>query len=198
MSYDDYGFKPLKENENEINLIANLVNNKLLTRTLLSGADADESHLKSLDLSKFKYIHFATHGFVNTYNSGLSGLALTNASKTGEDNILYTSEIYNLNLKADLVCLSACETGLGQNAPGEGLIGLGRAFFYSGAHNLLVSLWKVPDESTSQFMIDFYQKFFNPDGHFSTSLRQAKLKMIKTPSYQNPYYWAPFILIGSN
>ncbi len=198
MTYNDYGFQPLRENENEINLIANLENNKSLTRTLLSGENADESHLKKLDLSKFRYIHFATHGFANVSNSGLSGLALTNAGHGGEDNILYTSEIYNLNLHAELVCLSACETGLGQNTPGEGLVGLGRAFFYSGAHNLLVSLWKVPDESTSQFMIDFYQQFFNPSSHFATSLRQAKLKMLKTPTYQNPYYWAPFILIGSN
>jgi CHAT domain-containing protein len=198
MSYDDYGFQPLKENENEINLIAGLVNSKSVTRTVLSGDDANEAQIKHLDLSKYKYIHFATHGFVNTYNPGLSGLALTNTGKAGEDNILFTSEIYNLNLRADLVCLSACETGLGENAPGEGLIGLGRAFFYSGAHNLLVSLWKVPDESTSQFMIDFYQKFFNPDAHLSNSLRLAKLKMIKSSAYQNPYYWAPFVLVGSN
>jgi CHAT domain-containing protein/Tfp pilus assembly protein PilF len=197
MSYDEFGFQPLKENVNEINLIGSSLSSAV-PHTLLSGNEADEAHIKKLDLSKFNYIHFATHGFVNANNSGLSGMALTNSGEASEDNILYTAEIYNLNLKAKLVCLSACETGLGQTTPGEGLIGLGRAFFYSGAQNLLVSLWKVPDESTSQFMIDFYKYLFGQSNEIQSSLRQAKLKMLKTQKYHSPYYWAPFILIGSN
>jgi CHAT domain-containing protein/Tfp pilus assembly protein PilF len=196
-SYDDFGFPPLTENIHEVNLIGSLMDNRSVKQTVLRGSDATEAHLKKLDLSQFKYVHFATHGFVNAQKTGLSGLALTNLDAGTEDNILYTSEIYNLNLKAELVCLSACETGLGQNEHGEGLIGLGRAFFYSGARNLLVSLWKVPDESTAQFMIDFYKYTFDQSEHFQSSLQKAKLEMLKSKKYQSPYYWAPFILIGS-
>jgi CHAT domain-containing protein len=108
---------------------------------------------------------------------------------------LYTSEIYRLTMNAELVCLSACETGLGQQSSGEGLMGLGRAFLYAGARNLLVSLWKVPDESTSELMVDFYRTLFLRK-KLSGSLRQAKLEMLKNPAYQSPFYWAPFVLIG--
>jgi CHAT domain-containing protein len=201
-SYESFGFQPLKENETEISLIKEVADQST-NSLLLSGENANEEQLKKINLSKFNYIHFATHGFVNSSNAGFSGLALTNAGKS-EDNILYGSEIYNLNMRADLVCLSACETGLGQRMSGEGLMGLGRAFFYAGARNLLVSLWKVPDKSTSLFMIDFYKQLFNDKNrastskdNFSASLRNAKLKMIKNPVYQNPHYWAPFILVGS-
>lgn len=195
-SYESFGFQPLNENETEISMIKE-VTDRSSKSVLLNGENATEEQLKKINLGKFKYIHFATHGFVNSSNAHFSGLALTNAGKN-EDNILYSSEIYNLNMQADLVCLSACETGLGQNLSGEGLIGLGRAFFYAGARNLMVSLWKVPDKSTSLFMIDFYQQLFSSKSNHSSSLRKAKLKMIKSQSYQNPYYWAPFILIGSH
>ncbi len=196
VQYDDFGFQPLAENKNEIDLIENLTG-KSADNLLLSGDGANEQQIKKLNLSRYRYIHFATHGFIDHNLSGLSGLALTNSGER-EDNVLYSSEIYNLTMRADLVCLSACETGLGQNALGEGLIGLGRAFFYSGARNLLVSLWKVPDKSTSLFMVDFYKTLLPSKSRTSASLRQAKLSMLKNPLYQNPYYWAPFILIGGN
>ncbi|MFM8911870.1 MAG: CHAT domain-containing protein [Flammeovirgaceae bacterium] len=164
--------------------------------TLLRGEAATESRVKKVDLVRYKYIHFATHGFVDVSGHG-SGLALTNADAS-EDNLLMSAEIYNLALRAELVCLSACETGLGNNANGEGLMGLGRAFFYAGARNLLVSLWKVPDRSTALFMVDFYQTLFVRRLSMASSLRAAKLKMIKSSEYHSPHYWAPFVLIGSN
>ena len=94
--------------------------------------------------------------------------------------------------------LSACETGLGKVAKGEGIVGLSRALLYAGADNLMVSLWPVADQSTSDLMIDFYQRhlFSENNDRFSGALRQAKLKMMRSENYQRPYFWAPFILVG--
>ncbi|MBS1554933.1 MAG: CHAT domain-containing protein [Bacteroidetes bacterium] len=195
VAYNDFDFQPLQENEGEVMSIVSLAQQK--NATLLTGEQATEGRIKKIDLVRYRYIHFATHGFVDHGGQGNSGLALTNADAS-EDNLLLSSEIYGLSMQAELVCLSACETGLGDNVPGEGLMGLGRAFFYAGARNLLVSLWKVPDKSTSLFMIDFYNELFIKRLSLSTSLRQAKLKMIKTKEYNSPYYWAPFVLTGAN
>ncbi|MFC2152873.1 CHAT domain-containing protein, partial [Bacteroidota bacterium] len=144
-------------------------------------------------------LHFATHGFVNTEKPELSGIFLAQDSTLSEDGILYQGEIYNLDLNADLTVLSACETGLGQIKKGEGLIGLTRALLYAGSKNIIVSLWKVADDSTSDLMIDFYKNLLEEDqetAEFSKALQQAKLKMIEEGEYAHPFYWSPFILIG--
>ncbi len=93
-----------------------------------------------------------------------------------------------------MVTLSACETGLGKISKGEGIIGLSRALIYAGAKNIVVSLWKVSDNSTAELMIDFYDRLNG--NNFSESLREAKMELMKDPKYADPYYWAPFILIG--
>lgn len=159
--------------------------------------EAKEEKLKSRALSDYRFLHFATHGLVNKKNPKLSGLILTREdSSSQEDGILHLNEIYNLNLNADLVVLSACETGRGQVAKGEGIIGLTRGFLYAGASNLLVSLWQVSDATTADLMVDFYDKML---GGMSKpeALREAKLQMLRRhPEYAKPYYWAPFILVG--
>ncbi len=159
--------------------------------------EAKEEKLKLRDLSAYRFLHFATHGLVNEKNPKLSGLVLTREDSTSkEDGILHLGEIYNLKLNAELVVLSACETGLGQVAKGEGIIGLTRGFLYAGAANLLVSLWQVSDVTTADLMVDFYDKML---GGMSKpeALREAKLQMIlRHPEYAKPYYWAPFILVG--
>jgi CHAT domain-containing protein/Tfp pilus assembly protein PilF len=159
--------------------------------------EAKEEKLKSPDLSSYRFLHFATHGLVNEKNPKLSGLILTQEDTTSkEDGILHLGEIYNLNLNADLVVLSACETGLGQIAHGEGIIGLTRGFLYAGASNVLVSLWQVSDMTTSDLMMDFYDKMLGGMSK-AEALREAKLQMIRRdPGYAKPYYWAPFILVG--
>ena len=134
--------------------------------------------LKSWPLGQYRYVHFATHGFVNESIPELSGLMLAQDETVQEDGMLHLGEIYNLQLNADLVTLSACETGLGKMAYGEGLIGLARGFLYAGAQNLLVSLWEVNDLSTARLMTDFYI-FFNEGGGKEESLRAAKLAMIE-------------------
>ncbi|MEP1033488.1 CHAT domain-containing tetratricopeptide repeat protein [Ekhidna sp.] len=158
--------------------------------------DAREENLKDPDLGRYKYIHLATHGFVNDETPELSGLVLSQIADSEQDGILYVGEIYNLSWNADLVSLSACETGLGKVVKGEGIIGLTRAFMYAGAENVLVSLWKVSDASTSQLMIDFYNQLLTNSSK-SEALRRAKLNLIKSKQYSAPYYWAPFVLIGN-
>ncbi len=156
---------------------------------------ANEEVVKSGRLKDFSYLHFATHGFVNEATPAFSGVFLSQNQNSSEDCILFAAEIYNLELSADLVTLSACETGLGKFAYGEGIVGLTRAFLFAGAKNLLVSQWKVSDESTAKLMVDFYQRLLKGTNK-SEALREAKLNLIKNPEFSAPYFWAPFVLIG--
>ena len=160
--------------------------------------NATEKKFKNEDLRRYKYLHFATHGMVNESKPQLSRIFLKNSEDDDEDGSLFSGEIYNINIHADLVCLSACETGLGKVSKGEGIIGLSRALLYAGAENLIVSLWTVADKSTSELMIDFYNNHLHTTTYntFSGALRKAKLKLIQNQEFSRPYYWAPFVLIG--
>src|SRR6185436_4310591 len=158
--------------------------------------EAKEASIKGKELSHYKYIHLATHGVVNDEFPELSALLLAQDSTAEEDGILYSGEIYGLEWNAELVTLSACETGLGKIAEGEGILGLTRGFIYAGAKNLMVSLWRVSDASTSRLMIEFYNHLLTgktkPD-----ALKKAKLKLLRSKEFHHPYYWAPFVLIGN-
>ena len=157
--------------------------------------DASERNLKIEELAKYKYLHLATHGVVNESEPALSRIFLN--PDGDEDGSLYAGEIYNLKIDADLVTLSACETGLGKVAKGEGIVGLSRALQYAGANNIIVSLWQVSDASTSQMMIEFYKYNLSNDHHgYNAALRTAKLSLLNSDDYNRPYYWAPFILVG--
>jgi len=184
----------------------NNIKDNFTTRNFVSDAylnkEASEAKLKYTKLTDYKFIHIATHGFVNSETPELSGLLLSKNQITGDDGILYTGEIYNLELNSDLVVMSACETGLGKISKGEGVIGLSRAILYAGAKNIIVSLWQVSDESTSILMEDFYNNILNNNLDFNTIvdlsdyLHDAKIKMIEANIYPHPYYWSSFILIG--
>jgi CHAT domain-containing protein len=146
-------------------------------------------------LKDYSLIHLATHGIVDETSPELSRIYLQSDSEA-EDGNLFAGEIYNLQLNANLVSLSACQTGLGKISKGEGVIGLSRALVYAGAKNIIVSFWSVADESTAELMTDFYKYLLeNPSASYSSDLRQAKLGMLNS-KYASPYYWAPFILIG--
>lgn len=188
----------LPGSENEINEIKYLFKSKEHDTMVLTDAQATEINLKSQELHKYKYLHFATHGVVDESRPELSRIFLRPTYNDIEDGSLYSGEIYNINIHADLVCLSACQTGLGKLSRGEGIIGLSRALLYAGAENLVVSLWTVSDNSTSKLMIDFYNNhlYSSSFNTFSGALRKAKLKLISDPQFSRPYYWAPFILIG--
>jgi CHAT domain-containing protein len=190
--------RPLPATETETEAIFKLYNGNNLKAKVLLHSNANEKSIKSGELEQYKVLHFATHGFVNSERPELSGLLLAQDTTGGEDGVLYSGEIYNLKLNADLVVLSACETGLGKIQKGEGIIGLTRALLYAGAKNIIVSLWQVPDNSTSDLMVDFYKNLLISKGQlsYSEALRNAKLKMISEGSNTNPYFWSPFILIG--
>ncbi|MFO7827008.1 MAG: CHAT domain-containing tetratricopeptide repeat protein [Bacteroidales bacterium] len=190
---------PLPGTESEVQSIFSEFDEKGKKAVVQFKQNANEEFVKSGGLKNYKYLHFATHGFVNTEKPELSGIFLAQDSTLNEDGILYQGEIYNLDLNADLTVLSACETGLGQIKKGEGLIGLTRALLYAGSKNIIVSLWKVADNSTSDLMVDFYKNLLEEELEkqaFSHALQQAKLKMINEEKYAHPFYWSPFILIG--
>jgi len=204
VDFSSHANSPMKLNnlpgsENEINEIKYLFKAANRGARVLVNEQATENQLKSEELKKYKYLHFATHGMVNESKPELSRIFLrVSNNDSSEDGSLFSGEIYNIDINADLVCLSACETGLGKISKGEGIIGLSRALLYAGAENLIVSLWTVADESTSKLMIDFYNNHLHTTTYntFSGALRKAKLSLMNDERYSRPYYWAPFILIG--
>ncbi|SHK45164.1 CHAT domain-containing protein [Reichenbachiella agariperforans] len=189
------GMSDLPATMDEVNEIKYLFGGNDVEVNMAVRADASKEVLVG-DLSSYHYLHFATHGVVNESNPDQSRIYMH--STASSDGRLYCSEIYNLKLNAGLVSLSACETGLGKISKGEGVIGLSRALKYAGAKNLMVSLWQVNDQSTSDMMISFYQNhlYHSDQEGYSDDLRKAKLKMIGSDDFSAPYYWAPFVLVG--
>jgi CHAT domain-containing protein/tetratricopeptide (TPR) repeat protein len=163
------------------------------------GFDADLAAATGKDLSRFRYVHFATHGLLDSRNPELSGLVLSLFDRTGKskEGFLPAFDVYNLRLTSDLVALSACRTGLGKEIKGEGLVGLTRGFMYAGAARVLVSLWGVDDAATAELMSSFYGEMFGPR-HLSPAraLRSAQIAISRKKRWQAPYYWAGFILQG--
>jgi CHAT domain-containing protein/Tfp pilus assembly protein PilF len=191
---------PLPATEAEINTIKKEMEAKNHVSITKLFTEASEAYLKSNEVKGFKYLHIASHGFVNSEKPELSGIVLAQNHTGGNDGVLYTGEIYNMELNSDLVVLSACETGLGKVSKGEGIIGLSRALLYAGTNNIIVSLWKVADESTSELMIDFYDYLLNAEAQtntvYSSSLHATKLEMVNSKKFSHPFFWSPFILIG--
>ena len=165
---------------------------------IFTYATASESLLKSGAFDKSRYIHLATHGWVDEKQPELSKIILPEKPNSQEDGMLYSGEIYNLKLNSELITLSACQTGLGKITKGEGMIGLSRSLLYAGARNVLVSLWSVSDQSTFLLMRNFYDSLLGnkTNIHFSPSLKAAKLTLIQSEKYADPYYWAGFTLLG--
>jgi len=160
---------------------------------------ANRSLATSAELSQYKYLHFATHGLLDTEREGLSALVLSLVDEQGkpQDGFLRAHDLYNLNLPAELVMLSACQTGLGKEYKGEGLVGLTRGFMYAGAARVMVSLWNVNDIATATLMKAFYKKL-KQGLPKDDALRQAKLELLRgqQQAWRHPYYWAPFVLVG--
>ncbi len=158
---------------------------------------ANEASVQSKDLRNYRVVHVATHGLLNAERPQFTGLVLSLVGNKAGDGFLRTDEIFNLKLGAPLVMLSACETGLGKEKRGEGVIGLTRAFMYAGAPTVGVSLWSVSDNSTAQLMTDFYKRMLTGQGmSASAAMRGAQQNMIAGKKYAAPFYWAPFVLVG--
>jgi CHAT domain-containing protein len=186
----DYGALP--GTKAEIERIAGLFDKHTAKLYLGEAGTKNAAHicLSSAD----GYIHFATHGLVDFDEPRYSAL-MFHPGQTDE-YLLHVSEIMKLRLKADLVVLSACETGLGKTRLGEGVIGLARAFLYAGAKNVCASLWKVADRGTEELMYRFYENLISKNMDRSTALQDAQIALLESDTYASPYYWAPFILIG--
>jgi CHAT domain-containing protein/Tfp pilus assembly protein PilF len=152
----------------------------------------------SNELSQYRIVHFATHGLLDNEHPELSGLVLSLVSPEGQpqDGFVDLQDVYNLTIPADLVVLSACETGLGKEINGEGLVGLTRGFMYAGANRVVASLWKVDDVATSELMAEFYKGMLQADLTPAAALRHAQLEMQKQKRWADPYYWAAFTLQG--
>jgi CHAT domain-containing protein len=191
-------YAPLPGSEQEIKRISQKLSSSGWKTTILIGAEATEKRVKSIRSPEI--LHIATHGFFDhkkNYTSLVedmlqSGLVFSK-SNTEQDGILTAFEASALSLEnTSLVVLSACETGLGEYHPGEDIYGLQRGFLSAGAKNLMMSLWKVDDQATSDLMDIFYTRYLSQN-HPSKALREAQLRMIK--KYPEPYYWGPFLSI---
>ncbi|MBA2524990.1 MAG: CHAT domain-containing protein, partial [Pyrinomonadaceae bacterium] len=159
---------------------------------------ASRATAMSPELSKYRYLHFATHGVLDSERPGLSALVLSMVDAQGkqQDGFLRANDIYNLKLPAELVVLSACQTGLGKEIKGEGLVGLTRGFMYAGAARVVVSLWSVNDKATADLMTKFYGKMLKQGQRPAAALRSAQVEMWKQKQWQSPYYWAAFTMQG--
>lgn len=160
--------------------------------------DASRSLLHEMELSDFGVLHFATHGLVNSQEPALSGLVLSLVGPDGEvrNGFLSLQEIYNLDLHARLVVLSACQTALGDEVRGEGLIGMTRGFMYAGANSVIASLWQVDDRATSMLMENLYSEMLTEGMSPASALRAAQLEMLEQERWASPYYWAAFQIQG--
>ncbi len=158
--------------------------------------NASEDNVRNRDMMNYKVIHIATHGLLDAQRPQFTGVVLSLIGNKSNDGFLRTDEIFNLRMNPALVMLSACETGLGKEKRGEGVIGLTRAFMYAGAPTVGVTLWSVADKSTADLMTDFYKRFLGASPSASGAMRDAQLSMISAKKYSAPFYWAPFVLVG--
>jgi CHAT domain-containing protein len=160
--------------------------------------DANRKILTSGTLKDYRFIHFATHGFFDSLHPELSGIVLSLFDEQGrpQNGFIQISDLYNLNLSAELVVLSACQTGLGKQVKGEGVMGLTRAFMAAGAHRVVASLWKVDDDATSELMARFYRHLLKEKATPSAALRAAQLEISVKPKWRQPFYWAGFFITG--
>jgi CHAT domain-containing protein/Tfp pilus assembly protein PilF len=190
----DLDLKRLPFTATEAKGILALVPNKDSTSAF--GFDASYDWITSPKISQYRYVHLATHGVFDNDKPALSSIVLSSFDAEGRDRKAHLRfpDLFNLNLPTELVVLSACETGLGNNVPGEGLVGMTRGLMYAGAMRVAVSLWAVDDQATSDLMQDFYKNLWRSKKSHAASLREAQLNMWQQG--KTPYYWAAFTLQG--
>jgi len=160
-----------------------------------TGKEAQEALAKQ-ESGKFRYVHFATHGLFNDAAPMMSSIILAEPpAGSSEDGLLTAREIFDLNLSADMVVLSACDTARGEKRNGEGVVGLTWALFVAGAPTQVLSQWAVADQSTAELMRLFYEqiKSGKPKG---AALREASLALMRDGQHRHPFHWAPFVLMG--
>jgi len=166
--------------------------------TVALDFQATRAMLTGPELRKYRIIHIATHGLLDNEHPELSGILLSMVDERGarQNGFLGLHDVYNLKWGAELVVLSACQTGLGKQVRGEGLVGLTRGFMYAGTPRVMASLWKINDVATAELMSRFYEEMLVRQLSPSAALRRAQLAMWKSKRWQAPYYWAGFLIQG--
>jgi len=166
-------------------------------RVVLEGARCTKQELRDQPLDSFRYVHFATHGWLDRERPGYFGLRLRASGPEAAEDFLTLDEVFSLRLGADLVVLAACNSGLGEQLRGEGLVGMARGFLYAGARSLMVTLWNVGDATTAEFMRRFYAEL-RSGRTVSDAMRRTQIGSIRSGhrALRQPYSWAPFVLIG--
>jgi CHAT domain-containing protein len=185
---------PLPEAERQVKELAKLYAPS--RSKVYLGAEATEGRVKA-EAGGYSLLHFAAHGVLNDANPMYSQIVLTQPEgDEGEDGMLEAWEVMRLNLKADLVVLSACETARGRVGNGEGMIGLVWAFFVAGAPATVASQWQVEAQSTTGLMVEFHRQL-SLGKDKAEALRQAAMKLRKLEEYRHPFYWAGFVVVGN-
>lgn len=190
------GFKRLRFSRQEAEAITALAPDEKSLKAI--DFAANRATATGVELSRYRVLHFATHGLLNSQHPELSGIVLSLVDERGrpQDGFLRLHEIYNLKLAADLVVLSACQTALGKEIKGEGLVGLTRGFMYAGAPRVVASLWNVDDRATAELMKRFYRAMFIQGMRPAAALRAAQTSLRREKGWAVPYYWAGFTLQG--
>ena len=180
----------------EAEAISSLASDNLKLKAL--DFAANRAAAMNSDLGQYRIVHFATHGLINNEHAELSGVVLSLVDEQGrpQNGFLRLYDIYNLKLGADLVVLSACQTALGKEIKGEGIVGLTRGFMYAGAARVVASLWQIDDRATAELMKRFYLGMLREKLRPAAALREAQVSMLKEKRWQAPYYWAAFTLQG--
>jgi CHAT domain-containing protein/Tfp pilus assembly protein PilF len=193
---DALRFQRLPHTSREAAAIAKFVPDR--DRKIALGFEANLSTAISPELGRYRIVHFASHGLIYGAHPQLYGLVLSLVDEEGDrqNGFLRLNEIYNLKFPVDLVVLSACQTALGKEIKGEGLVGLTRGFMYAGAARIVASLWNVNDRASAELMKSFYESLFTRQMKPSKALQAAQVTMWRNPRWRFPYYWAAFVLQG--
>jgi CHAT domain-containing protein len=165
---------------------------------LVLDFEANRHAATSADLSLYRYVHFSTHGFLDSVHPELSGIVFSLVNQRGEeqDGFLRAHEVFNLKLPAEVVVLSACQTGIGKEVKGEGLVSLTRGFMYAGSPRVVVSMWSVNEKGTAVLMVRFYKEMLKEGKTPAAALRAAQIALMKEEKWKSPFYWAAFTLQG--
>jgi CHAT domain-containing protein len=169
-------------------------------RLVVTGFEASRERVLNAPLRDYRIVHFATHGLVDSRYPGLSALAFSQFDPAGRplNGLLRLQDVYRLRLNADFVVLSGCETALGRDIRGEGLVGLVNGFLYAGARNLVVSLWQVPDRATAELMTRFYGYVLRDSLRPAEALRRAQRSIAAEQRWSDPYFWGAFVVLGDS
>lgn len=162
------------------------------------GFAASRQTVLSGELGPYRILHFATHGLIDPRHPELSGLVLSQLDSAGRpvEGFLRLADVYDLDLRADLVVLSGCQTALGKEVRGEGLMGMTRGFLYAGVPRVVGSLWRVEDRASVKLMSRFYRALWQEKRSPAAALREAQLALRQERRYRDPHSWAAFVLQG--